>query len=88
MIEDDHIKAREAFVQTAHPKAGTVTLVAPWVRLSRTPSEIRKVSPLLGQHTDHVLRGVLGMSDQEIIALREQNAVAGAETNANRVQKG
>ena len=76
VIEDEHIKARNAFVQREHPKAGTVTLVAPWVRLSRTPSEIRTVSPLLGQHTDDVLRGVLGMNDQEIDALKEQEAVA------------
>ena len=76
VIEDEHIKARQAFVQREHPKAGTLTLVAPWVRLSRTPSEIRTVSPLLGQHTDDVLRGALGMSDQEISALREEGAVA------------
>jgi crotonobetainyl-CoA:carnitine CoA-transferase CaiB-like acyl-CoA transferase len=75
VIEDEHIKARKAFVQMEHPKAGTLTLVAPWVRLSRTPSEVRTVSPLLAQHTDEVLRGVLGMADQEISALREQGVV-------------
>ena len=54
---------------------GTITLVAPWVRLSRTQGEL-EVPPVLGQHTHEVLQGVLGMRDQEISALRDEEAVA------------
>ena len=57
-----------------HPKAGQVSVTGfPW-RLSETPAEVRLPPPLLGEHTDSVLRE-LGYSDEEIAALHEDGAV-------------
>jgi crotonobetainyl-CoA:carnitine CoA-transferase CaiB-like acyl-CoA transferase len=45
------------------------------VRFSATPVDYRTAPPLLGQHTEAVLRDELGYSDSEISALREAGAI-------------
>ncbi len=57
-----------------HPKAGEISVTGfPW-RLSETPAEVRLPPPLLGEHTDSVLRE-LGYSDEEVATLHEEGAV-------------
>jgi len=57
-----------------HPKAGAIDVTGfPW-RLSGTPAEVRLPPPLLGEHTDAVLRE-LGYTDDEIRALHDDGAV-------------
>jgi crotonobetainyl-CoA:carnitine CoA-transferase CaiB-like acyl-CoA transferase len=58
-----------------HPAAGKVTLVRSPMKLSATPAVTGKPPPLLGQHTDEVLRDVLGRSDGEIAALRAKGVL-------------
>ena len=50
-------------------------MVAPPVRLSETPGGVRTPAPLLGQHTDDVLRERLGLDDAEITRLRAIGAL-------------
>ena len=76
VIEDPHVKARETFIEREHPTAGPLTLLAPWIRMSGTPTAIQEVSPTLGQHTDDVLGGLLGLDAPAIADLRAQNAIA------------
>ena len=64
VIDDPHVKVRQAFIGRAHPTAGPTKLVAPWIRLSETPASIRADAPALGQHTDEVLGELLGNSNQ------------------------
>ena len=64
------MKARGVKVELDHPVAGKLPLVASPMRFSGTPLEYRLAPPLLGQHTDEVLRGLLGKSDAEIASLR------------------
>jgi len=45
------------------------------VKLSGTPGSVRAPAPLLGQHTDEVLREYLGMHDAEISALRQARVI-------------
>ena len=75
MLEDLHFKAREAIVRVAHPALGSIAMqnVAP--RLSDTPGSVRHAGAELGQHTDEVLTGLLGLSPPEIGALREAGVV-------------
>ena len=75
VIDDPHIKARQAFVERNHPSAGQTILAAPWIRLSETPASIRADAPALGQHTDEVLGGLLGLSSTELSELRERGVV-------------
>ena len=53
-----------------HPVAGAIRMTAPPVRMSETPGAVRTPAPLLGEHTDEVLRERLGLGDEEIARLR------------------
>jgi crotonobetainyl-CoA:carnitine CoA-transferase CaiB-like acyl-CoA transferase len=75
VIEDPHINARNAFIERNHPTAGPVKLLAPWIRMSKTPTTIRTDSPALGEHTADVLREILGLSRVELEELRQQGVV-------------
>ena len=75
VLEDPHIKSRQAFIQRDHPTAGPTTLLAPWIHLSRTPASIRDDAPAIGQHTNEVLEGVLGLSRGELGELRAQGVI-------------
>jgi len=75
VIEDRHIKAREAFVDVEHPQAGSVKLLAPWVRFSETPSRIERPSPLVGQHNEEVFGKLLGLSPDDVRTLAEEGAI-------------
>ena len=58
-----------------HPTAGTVKLTGVPFELSRTPAAIRTPPPTLGQHTDQVLRDVLGKSADDIAALKSRGVI-------------
>ena len=58
-----------------HPLAGKVSLVRSPMRFSATPLEHKTPPPTLGQHTDEVLRGVLGKSDADIAQLRKDGVI-------------
>jgi crotonobetainyl-CoA:carnitine CoA-transferase CaiB-like acyl-CoA transferase len=75
VIEDPHIKERNAFIDRNHPTAGPVKLLAPWIHMSETPASIRADSPAIGQHTNDVLGGILGLSAGELSALRAESVI-------------
>lgn len=72
----EHFMARGFHVDLDHPATGTdiVTDVA-W-RLGRTPGSIRRHAPLLGEHTQEVFGGIVGLSDDEIDRLRSEGVLA------------
>ncbi len=67
---DPQLAARGHFVGVPTPEGGTVRLDGPAVHLSDTPATVSGPGPLLGEHTDQVLSGVLGLGAGEIAALR------------------
>lgn len=75
VVEHPQVKARRSFIELEHPRVGKVRTVRSPVRLSRTPSEIRRPSPLQGQHTREVLREVLEMEPAEIAGLEKAGVV-------------
>jgi formyl-CoA transferase len=70
VFANPQIGHRNMKVEVPHPLSGTVPLVANPIKYSRTPLSYETPPPLLSQHTDDVLRGLLGKSDAEIAALR------------------
>jgi crotonobetainyl-CoA:carnitine CoA-transferase CaiB-like acyl-CoA transferase len=61
--------------QMPHAAAESVPTIANPVRFSATPVDYRTAPPLLGQHTEAVLRDELGYGDREIGALRESGTI-------------
>ena len=75
VVQHPQVAARQMLVESEHPVAGSVRIVGVPVKLSETPGRVREPAPLLGQHTDQVLREYLGISEQEIAALRQAGAI-------------
>jgi len=70
VFDEPQVKARGVRIELEHPVAGKLPMVASPMRFSSTPLEYRRAPPLLGQHTDEVLRELLGRSETEIAKLR------------------
>jgi benzylsuccinate CoA-transferase BbsF subunit len=69
------LQARDYLVQKEHPEVGKrIHAGIPW-QMSGTPCEVQAAAPLRGQHTDYVLRDILGMSEAEIHKLREKQVL-------------
>jgi formyl-CoA transferase len=72
---DPQVRAREAIVTVDDPVLGPVRQQAPVPRLDRTPLEVSRGAPRLGEHTDEVLRELLGLTDQELRQLRDERVI-------------
>ncbi len=69
---------REMVVEREHPVLGTVRLLGMPVKLSETPTGVWRTPPLMGQHTDEVLRE-LGVADNELAQLRASGVIHSGE---------
>jgi crotonobetainyl-CoA:carnitine CoA-transferase CaiB-like acyl-CoA transferase len=75
VFDDPQVVAREMVVDVAHPLADSVRLVASPMKLSATPVQYRRAPPLLGEHTDEVLRE-FGWTEAQCDALRATGAIS------------
>jgi crotonobetainyl-CoA:carnitine CoA-transferase CaiB-like acyl-CoA transferase len=67
--------ARGLKLELAHPLAGTVSLIRSPMRFSATAVEHRRPPPLLGEHTDEILRDLAGLSAAAIAQLHAEGVV-------------
>ena len=75
VFADPHVVAREMVVEMTHASGETVRVIANPVKMSATPADYRSAPPVLGEHSDHVLCDILGMSAAEVAGLREKGIV-------------
>ncbi len=75
VYNDPQVQHRGMKINLPHPRAGSVPLVANPIKFSRTPLAYDMPPPLVGEHVEAVLRGLLGKSDEEIAALRTKKIV-------------
>ncbi len=73
VMRDPHVRARQMVVETDHPTLGTISTLGTPLKLSETPLVPGRPAPLLGQHTDDVLREV-GYTAEEISTLKAADA--------------
>jgi crotonobetainyl-CoA:carnitine CoA-transferase CaiB-like acyl-CoA transferase len=69
------VAARGVKIELDHPVAGKLPGVASPMRFSSTQVEYKAAPPVLGQHTDEVLRGLLRLSEGEIARLRSSGVI-------------
>ena len=82
-LDSDLVREREMVVEISQPELGPVRLLGSPVKLSRTPADPTRPAPALGEHTERVLVEA-GLADDEIAALLEAGAVAGANAQAEQ----
>ena len=75
MLRDEHFAAREAIVRVEHPEFGEFPMQNVVPRLSKTPGRVKWTGPRLGQHTDEVLTGIVGLAAAEIDELRASGVI-------------
>lgn len=75
VLTSDYARQRELVKQTQHPRAGTVSIVPQPVKMSGLSGQPALVPPLLGEHTDAVLREILGMDDATLAQLHTQGVI-------------
>jgi benzylsuccinate CoA-transferase BbsF subunit len=73
MDNDPQLKHRHFFWTLKHPECGETRHSRPNYLLSKTPSELRKPSPCLGEHTDFVCKELLKMPEDQYISLLLDN---------------
>ena len=75
-LSDEQVEFRNMVVDISHPGGKSTKAPGNPVKLSRTGDEAFEPAPLLGQHTEAVLSDLLGLSDNDIVALREARIIA------------
>jgi benzylsuccinate CoA-transferase BbsF subunit len=76
LVENAHLRGRGIFVELEHPEVGARAHVGiPW-QMSATPCAVEQPAPLLGQHTDEVLRDVLSMTNDQIADLHQRGVLS------------
>jgi crotonobetainyl-CoA:carnitine CoA-transferase CaiB-like acyl-CoA transferase len=69
VYDNPQVKAREMWRELPHPSAGTAPIAASPLKFSATPVRYDRPAPMLGQHTEQILRDRLGLSNEEIATL-------------------
>ena len=69
LAADPQLRHREHFVEVPHPIHGTVFIEGTRFHLSRTPAQIERAGPTLGQHVQEVLHGLLGYGEDKVAQL-------------------
>jgi formyl-CoA transferase/CoA:oxalate CoA-transferase len=75
-LADPQLTARGMIVPLDHPIAGGIRVLGNPLVLSDSPADVRTPPPALGQDTDAILKDDVGLSDDEIAALRRSGTVA------------
>jgi len=73
LADDEHVRGRDMWVELDHPQRGKWFNVGMPIKLSDSPAVIRR-SPTLGEHTEEILKEVLGYDDAKISALKSSGA--------------
>ena len=66
---DPQLAHRRHFRTLTHPSIGEITVEGPRYHLSRTPADVLSAAPTLGQHTEHVLKEILGYDEDRFVEL-------------------
>ncbi len=74
-LSDPQIRYRNMVVNVSHPEGGSTEMPGNPVKLSETYEDSYAPPPLLGQHTDEVLGGLLGLDGGRLEELRAKSVI-------------
>jgi CoA:oxalate CoA-transferase len=75
ICEDSHIAHRKMLVEIDQPVVGKMQICASPLKLSETPGEVYAPAPMLGQHSEEVLRELLGFPPERIAQLKAEGVI-------------
>jgi formyl-CoA transferase len=81
IAEDQSLRTTGTVVEVDHPTRGKYLTVGNPIKLSDSPADVRR-SPLLGEHTEEVLRKVLGYSEKELGEIKSSGAITAPDKPA------
>lgn len=74
IAEDEGLRKTGTVVEVDHPERGPYLTVGCPIKMSDSPVDVER-SPLLGEHTEEILRSVLGYSEEDVARIAESGAV-------------
>jgi crotonobetainyl-CoA:carnitine CoA-transferase CaiB-like acyl-CoA transferase len=75
-LESPQLAARNYWVEIEHPELDTIiTYPGAFVKLSETPCRIRHRAPLIGEHNEEVYRTELGLTEEELVMLKQHKVI-------------
>ncbi|HEY9548694.1 MAG TPA: formyl-CoA transferase [Kiloniellaceae bacterium] len=81
LAEEPSLRETGTIVEVDHPERGKYLSVGNPIKLSDSPAEVKR-SPLLGEHTEEILRDVLGYSEEQVQEAWASGALGTAERAA------
>ena len=81
LAEDQSLRATGTVVEVDHPTRGKYLSVGNPIKLSDSPTDVAR-SPLLGEHTEEILRDVLGFEPGRISEIQQSGAVGAQQSIA------
>jgi formyl-CoA transferase len=78
IAEDQSLRKTGTVVEVDHPVRGKYLTVGNPIKLSDSPAKVER-SPLLGEHTDEILKDVLGFKAAEIAEIKNSGALSAPE---------
>jgi crotonobetainyl-CoA:carnitine CoA-transferase CaiB-like acyl-CoA transferase len=73
LLDDPHLKAVDFWKEVDHPTEGKIRMTSFPINFSKTPADVRRLQPRLGEHSEEVLTEA-GLSADEIAAMFESGA--------------
>lgn len=75
ILNDPQVKSRGMVQELSHPLLGTIKQIGPVARFSKTPATMTSAPPLLGEHTESILREELGYREANIAQFRDEGII-------------
>lgn len=75
IFADPHYQARDMIIEVPEPTAGTLPQPGVVPKLSRSPGRVTHAGPAMGVHTEEILTELLGVSAEDIAALRHDKVI-------------
>ncbi|MFR0692935.1 CaiB/BaiF CoA transferase family protein [Enterobacterales bacterium AE_CKDN230030158-1A_HGKHYDSX7] len=74
-LDEPQVVARDMLVEIPHAQNPALRMVGSPLKLSETPVEYQRPAPMLGEHTDEVLKRRLGLDDARLAQLKAEGVI-------------